>query len=152
MEIALNRIPIFLFGAGFGKACESHKKMPVILLPICIITVFLSMYLLHEYIIVDTLQRYFYFSSLAYLFLAAWFLKFLHNSYLNAFLSFFGKRSLELYLAHILLRKLYVCTPLYVEGDAIRYFILLGLSVIIAFVVEKMEKGILSLTQTKKSH
>ncbi len=138
-EIALTRLPVFILGCGAGEACKSKKTMSAGVIPACIGAVVFSMYLFYTNSITGVYKRYIYIAGIAYLLLAAFLLKMLHCKQLNAFLRFFGDRSLHLYLAHIFLRRMYGGSRLFVKGSAVRYFLMLLVSILLATIAEGIE-------------
>ena len=142
-EIAITRIPVFILDCGFGWIVKEKKKLPPALIGFSIALIPISLWIMHDFKIKGIYIRYFYIVGIAYLITAAFILYVLNSEPLNKFLRFFGNMSLQLYLTHILLRKILASTKFYHKGNPYHYFTLLAVSVGIAFAAYLVEEKLI---------
>lgn len=141
IEIAITRIPVFVIGSFVGKLCYDKKKIHSLL---CLIGsaggVLFSIYFFYMNPFSGIYTRYFYMFGIFWLLAFAVILYILDLGWLNTFLRFFGNISLELYISHILLRKIYASSEYYREGCKRDYLAILILSICLAFLVSQIQK------------
>lgn len=142
-EIAITRIPVFIIGCGFGWIVKEKKKLHPALVVISMALIPITLWIIHDFKIKGIYIRYFYIFGIAYLITAAFILYALNFEPLNKFLRFFGNMSLQLYLTHILLRKILANTKFYHKGNPYYYFMLLAVSVGIAFAAYLFEEKVI---------
>lgn len=145
VEIALTRIPVFLLGCYCGKLTFNKMMFKGYILILTFICVIWGLYYFYFYPF--NLVKCF---RIPYLFigpsLTIWLcivFEFLKNLYIAKFLSFFGKISLELYLSHIIMRRLTRGFNIYDSNDLIsnyhRYlFMVVMSSVCISVIVNRL--------------
>ena len=145
IEIALGRIPIFLLGCYFSKKIFNNEEIriqDIISLLVTAIVIFI-IYKVYPYSFV---KRYIYLTtSILSIELFARILEMIKNKYINKILSLCGKISLELYITHILLIRLYENVFLNkfnivnCNGKII-YIVIIILSFIISIIFNKLMK------------
>ncbi|MGN1166780.1 MAG: acyltransferase family protein [Lachnospiraceae bacterium] len=141
IEIAITRIPVFVLGSLVGKFCYDKKKINSCIFPICIVGVISSIYFFHTDPWKGIYGRYFYMCGILWLFFFGIVLYLLDCRWLNNFFSFFGKISLELYISHILIRRIYVGSNYYRKGCKRDYLLILFISVCFALLVSRIQKA-----------
>ena len=150
VEIALTRIPVFLIGCYVGKLVYEKQEISMFIkLASFVFVVYgLSFFYQHPY----SLVKYY---RIPYLLvgpsLAIWLsvvLDTIDSKRLNSNLSIWGGLSLELYLMHIVLRKLFVSSNLYtnrVYMNYVWYFIICCcIAFVLCFFVSSINKRILN--------
>lgn len=137
IEIAITRIPIFIFGCYLGKMVYDKKPLPRNFLAMMIIATIGQFVILHMDVLSGIWRRYFYFiGGVAITFLIPLILDLIKCNILNRFLAFFGKISLNLYLSHILVIYLYRETGWCDNKRILHYFVILLVSILIAYLTE----------------
>lgn len=108
-EIALTRTVIFIIGCMLGKFVREDKPMEDCLVPLSLLCLMLNSSLRRHVSPGDVWIRFSYIPlALAVTVLLLWLLQKLDGAVrLRRFLRFFGERSLELYLSHVLLRSVF---------------------------------------------
>lgn len=147
-EIALTRFPIFILGCFAGKIVYEKNYISSKFLYLSIITVIIIFPILKVEVLYNEFSNYFYLiGGVAITFLLANCLDAISTTIIYKFFIFLGNISIELYLTHIILIRLYKHSiPIkYVEGHLWRYFMILFLSTIIAFVMSSLNKKISSI-------
>ncbi len=151
--IGLTRIPIFLFGCWLGKYVYEDYRFSSYMWIVLLLQFMISLFLLKTAVYNGLGRRALYFAlgiPLAFLFA---YLGSINIKVWRRILSVFGGLSLELYLAHIMIRALYRLDFLffsYKKGQISRYLFVLLLAFILAFVVSKIEKFIFKGKQRRK--
>lgn len=142
VEVALTRIPVFVLGAASGNAVYERqtirKKAPVIFI-VLLLFVFFSFILLSLHLLSPIQIRLFYMIpgiSLVII-LSVVFEKF-QDTAVNRFFSFLGQMTIELYIIHLLGRRLLPFTGFYNEKSHLHYFIMLACSVGLAYGFHKL--------------
>ena len=154
VEIGLNRIPIFIMGVWLGPLVKNNTDIdPGSILYLLLITLF-GIYLLWIRESKGIYRRWHYELMGTPLTILLSFGMQKAGRYIRLFFSFFGRMSLELYLAHIIairLNRAGFFFP-YVEGAAKNYIVLLCIAVLAAwaaFVIESFLKRIPERKQHK---
>lgn len=106
-EIALTRTAIFLIGCALGKEVHEDKPIEGYLVPLSLLWLMLNSSLRRNTALGAVWIRFSYIPlALAVTVLLCWLLGKLDGwGWLRKFLRFFGERSLELYLSHVLIRN-----------------------------------------------
>lgn len=137
VEIALTRIPVFLIGCYVGKLVYEKQEISMFIkLASFVFVVYgLSFFYQHPY----SLVKYY---RIPYLLvgpsLAIWLsvlFDTIESKYLNSGLSIWGGLSLELYLMHIVLRKIFVSSSLYTNREYMNYIWYIIICCCIAFAL-----------------
>ncbi len=143
IEIALTRLPVFLIGSYFGKLVYEKKTAPKYLYLICLAVSVLAIFVLCLDVLSGVWRRWFYLvAGIPLTFVIVWVLNFLSCKPLNKFFAFFGSISLNLYVSHVVVIRAYKFMPFGDERRLYIYLILLGISVLVAFVAELLIKRI----------
>lgn len=108
-EIALTRTAIFIIGCALGKAVHEDCSLEGHLVPLSLLWVILNCILREKVSLGDVWIRFSYIPlALAVTILLLWLLRKLDGcGLLRRVLRFFGERSLELYLSHVLIRNVF---------------------------------------------
>lgn len=139
VEIAITRIPIFVLGSLVGKLCYDKKQIPI---PVCFLSiggVLFSIYVFNTSPWGGIYGRYFYMLGICWLILLGLILYILDWKWLNAFLRFFGNISLELYISHIMIRRIYAGSKYFREGCKRDYLMILIVAVCLSIVICKIQ-------------
>lgn len=137
LEIAVTRFPVFLIGCFAGKFVYEKKTLPgwsygVFLLLDVIVVCVLQMDVLS-----GAWHRWFYMiGGISVTFTVILFFQLLKWKPTQSFFSFFGKISLNLYVSHILMIRLYEMTPFFENKNLLHYLVILVISVVIAWLAE----------------
>ncbi len=148
-EIAINRIPVFILGCGLGRAVRDRRRLKSVFVLAAFLIILASLWMLHDFEIRGMIKRYFYICGIAYVIFFAAVLKKINLKPFNKILAFFGDMSLQLYLAHILLRRLYAESIFYVPGSKINYFFLLAIATVIAYRLEQLLRDLIQEKRNK---
>ncbi|MCI8348239.1 MAG: acyltransferase [Firmicutes bacterium] len=139
IEIGLTRIPVFIIGCYWGKFVYEKKPIYNWAIVLIIALDLLTFFVLEQDVLHGIYRRYFYMiGGIGLIFTIPIVLKILNCKVINKFFSFLGKISLNLYLAHIIVIRLYQDTSLYDEKRVIHYLAILVISVVVAWVAEKI--------------
>ena len=152
VEIALTRLPVFIIGCYFGKLVYEKKTAPKYMYLICFLIAVAALVVLHIYDFPSSAQspvkRWFYmFAGIPLTFVIIWVLNLLHSQYLNKFFAFFGGISLNLYVSHVVVIRVYKLLPFGDEKRLYIYLILLAISIFVGWLAEF---AIRYLTKPKK--
>lgn len=152
IEIALTRIPVFLLGSYCGILAYEEKKISstIKLFTFFIIIISVAYFNYHFIGLIKSFRIPYLFIGIS---LSIWIcicLDAIANIKLNGFLSIWGELSLELYLVHMILKKILISTPLYGGSAVANYnkyiiFVLFGSYMISKIIVYIQEKIILKL-------
>ena len=109
-EIALTRFIVFLLGCWLGKYIKEGIKIPIAVPFLFISIFFVYTYLFHVEVKIPAFWRRMIHVPLAFggLFLFYYLSVLCDKLHLQKIIAFFGKRSLEIYLSHVLLLKIYL--------------------------------------------
>jgi len=139
IEIGFTRFPVFICGCLAGYYVYEKKDFPKWSLPAALIGFCVSFHILRSGTLQGMWKRYFcMIPGFAVIIILIWLLKIVKCEYINRFLSFFGRISLNLYIAHITIIQLYKLTSFYEEKRLLHYAVILVLSVVIGWVAEKI--------------
>lgn len=145
VEIALTRIPVFILGCILGKATYEKKRVNIFLMILIILSVIPFFIAVSSGKLAKYQVRFLYLVggvALAYLFALIFHIinKLCknHKSLIIKFFSFFGAFSLELYISHIMINQVFRMTKYYIEGDLLGYALVMGSSIMVAFIVSKI--------------
>ncbi len=145
VEIALTRIPVFVLGCGCGKWVYEKRKIPAILWILFAAMLVLSLIVLEADVLHGPWRRWWYMTAgVPLVFLLAGFMRYVPE-WLKVFLRFLGNMSLELYVMHLALKRLYERNLLpvaYQAGSARRWLVIIGISILLSYVVKKIEDTI----------
>jgi len=140
-EIAITRIPIFILGCWAGKLVKHKVPMPKWTIPVAYLAV---LYWMYRYIYAPVklpmfeIRYEYFFSSMAFMVVYIHIVRLFNWNWLKKFLHFFGNRSLELYLSHLMLIAVYRLMPFYEHDNALNYVLLLVCATAVAYVAEKI--------------
>lgn len=141
VEIALTRLPVFIIGCYFGKLVYEKKTAPKYMYLICFFVAVVSLFVLHTYNFPVSAQspvkRWFYmFAGIPLMFVIIWVLNLINSKHLNKFFAFFGGISLNLYVSHVVVIRVYKLLPFGDEKRVYIYLILLAVSVLVGWLAE----------------
>lgn len=143
VEIALTRLPVFIIGCYFGKLVYEKKTAPKYMYIVCLVVAVLSLVVLHFNVLSGVWKRWFYLvGGIPMTFVLIWVLNLLHSKPLNKFFAFFGGISLNLYVSHVVVIRVYKLLPF---GDTKRlyiYLLLLAVSVFVGWLAELLIRQI----------
>lgn len=143
VEIALTRLPVFILGCYLGRYVYEKRQLPRWSVAVIIAIDILSLAVLEQGVLHGIWKRYFYlFGGVALTFTIPAVLKFLNCKTINRICAFFGKISLNLYLSHIMVIRLYKMTEFYDGKRVIHYLVVLALSILVAWAAEQIIVGI----------
>lgn len=147
IEIGFTRFPVFILGCFAGKYVYDKRILSNWTYLWAVIVFWGSRTLLHKEILEGAWRRWMFIAiGASALVLFIWILNVVENVKLQKFLSFFGEISLNLYVAHILMIRLYKLTPFYENCRLAHYAVVLLVSVLVAWATEK----IINLILTKR--
>lgn len=141
VEIAITRFPAFILGCFLGKYVYEKKDFSTLCWFAWIVCFIFCFSILELDILHNIYRRYFYLvGGISIIFLFAGLLNWLPE-FLKACFRFLGNHSLELYLIHIILIRLYKKNfPLhYAPGSASEYLLLLCIAICIAWGIQKLQ-------------
>ncbi|MFR1687463.1 MAG: acyltransferase family protein [Massilimicrobiota timonensis] len=139
-EVALTRIPIYIFGVYCGHLVYNKESIPMLIVILFILTLFVlplnaeKTYLMRVF---NSLQ------SIGIIFICTFVFEYILPRFVNSILCFIGKYSFEIYLGHVAIRKIMnQCgIPTYQLNI---YFIIVVLTIIltccVSFISEKIQK------------
>jgi peptidoglycan/LPS O-acetylase OafA/YrhL len=148
-EIALGRVPVFIAGTFAGKYVFENKKLPWLIYPAAAAVVLCGCFLF-PYNMFDGVH-YRYWSTcmgLSVMVLLELFLRTVRFAGMHKLLAVFGGMSLELYLAHVMLTRIYRISPFGEEERLLEYMVLLLCAVAIAWAAKKICDRISSMLQS----
>lgn len=148
IEIAITRLPVFIIGCFAGKFVYEKKELPLIpTLLLCLLSLFFCFTVLNMDILHGLSRRYFYLAGGIPLTILIAFLLSKLKGFLHLFLKYMGSISLELYLIHIILIRLYKKEffGTYTPGNVTKYMLILLLSVLASLIASLLQKYILYL-------
>ena len=141
VEIAITRFLAFILGCFLGKYVYEKKDFSTLCWFAWIVCFIFCFSILELDILHNIYRRYFYLvGGISIIFLFAGLLNWLPE-FLKACFRFLGNHSLELYLIHIILIRLYKKNfPLhYAPGSASEYLLLLCIAICIAWGIQKLQ-------------
>ena len=141
VEIAITRFPAFLLGCFLGKYVYEKKSFSILWWFAWIASFLFCFSILELDILHNIYRRYFYLlGGISITFLFAGLANGLPQ-FVKACFRFLGNHSLELYLIHIILIRLYKKNfPFqYAAGSARKYLLLLGIVICIAWGIQKLQ-------------
>lgn len=143
IEIALTRLPVFIIGSYFGKLVYEKKTLPKYVSIICVVLIITSFVVLSLGILSGPYKRWFYMvGGIPLTLVLPGILNVLKCKPINQFFAFFGGISLNLYISHVVVIRVYKLLPF---GDIKRlyiYLILLAVSVLVGWVSELLVRQI----------
>ena len=143
IEIALTRLPVFIIGSYCGKLVYERKTLPRYVYILCAILVLISFVVLSMNLLSGPYKRWFYMvGGIPLTLVLPGILNLLRCKPINKFLAFFGSISLNLYVSHVVVIRVYKLLPF---GDVRRlsiYLILLLISILIGWITELLIKQI----------
>ena len=152
-EIALTRIPVFILGCSFGKLVFEKRKVSNIWWAVIWFSAILCFLILESDELHGPLRRWYLMAGgVPLVFLFAGFMKLLPEIVRKVF-RFLGNMSLELYIMHLVLKRLYErnLTPIpYKEGSALRWLAVIVLAVILSYAAFRIEGLILKHYDSRK--
>ncbi len=143
IEIALTRLPVFIIGSYFGKLVYEKKSLPGYVYIICVVLILTSFVVLNLAVLSGPFKRWFYMvGGIPLTLVLPGILNVLRCKPINKFFSFFGGISLNLYVSHVVVIRVYKLLPF---GDVKRlyiYLILLAISILVGWLAELLIKQI----------
>lgn len=144
IEIALSRIPVFIIGCFLGKFVYEKKTMPRWIYAAAVVVDCFVLGVLYLNLLQSLFNRWFYMiGGVSMTITIVGILNVLKCTKLQRFLTFFGKLSLNLYIAHIIVIRLYKETIFFEEPRLFHYAVIMIISIIIAWIAEKIITSIL---------
>ena len=139
-EIALTRFAIFIIGCALGKSVKDGETVPTHFPALGLLWIILNGILRQHVSLGDVWIRFSYIPlALSVVVVTLWLLERLERfGDLRRFLRFFGERSLELYLTHVLLRNVfyhYIPVKQFDPWGIVTYGIILALSLILSILL-----------------
>ncbi len=148
IEIALTRFPVFFIGCYFGKLVYEKKSYSGYFYLLCLALVVIGFVVLELQVFKGVWRRWFYMvPGIPLTFVIIWILNFLNCKWLNKFFAFFGTISLNLYVSHIMVIKVYQMSPFVEHARLLHYLVLMVIFVAIAYVAELL---IIRITKGKR--
>lgn len=148
-EIALTRIPVFVFGSYFGKFVYEGKVVNRYFGLLAIAGSLVFLILVNLGIFHGSAKRFFYlFGGVCLSYALAIVLHMIASHKIKGegavrrALSFAGTISFELYLAHIMCNQVLRLLPLYKEGDLVQYAVVAMIAFLVAVVSAKLSTKI----------
>lgn len=139
IEIALTRIPSFILGAFAGKYVYEKKVVSGWWYLGALVSFLGTFHVLQMHLLDGSWERWIYmFAGIPVILLLVGLLHVCPWSWLRKFLTFFGNISLELYVAHIIVLRLYCMTPYYQHRRLAHYAVILVISILIAWLASKL--------------
>lgn len=139
-EIALTRLAVFVVGCDLGKTVFEKRPISQALTLGCAVTVFMYYVFRNTSALAEIWLRFSFIPlAVALCVTLAWLLLKLDGcAWLHRFLRFFGERSLELYLSHVLLRSVfyhYVPVDLWDPWGILTYGVILFAAIVLSTVL-----------------
>lgn len=143
IEIALTRLPVFVIGSYFGKLVYEKKTLPKYTYLISAALIILSFIVLNMGILSGPFKRWFYMvGGIPLTLLIPGILNILKCKPINKFFAFFGSISLNLYVSHVVVIRVYKLLPFGSVKRLYIYIILLAISVLVGWLAELLIKQI----------
>lgn len=145
IEIAVTRIPSFVFGVIAGKFVFEHRKIPMVFAPAAFIVAAAFFAVIHKELLDGYEKRLFYIIggvSLSYV--LAIIFKLIDSapvpglSSITRAFNWIGGFSLELYLAQGMLNQIYRSTDFYIVGNLPRFLVMIAAAYIMAWAASKV--------------
>lgn len=137
VEIALTRFPVFFIGCYFGKLVYEKKTLPWYFYLICLALVVFGFVVLELEVFKGLWRRWFYMvPGIPLTFITIWVLNFLKCKPLNKVFAFLGTISLNLYVSHIMVIKVYQMSPFVEHKRLLHYLVLMAIYISIAYAAE----------------
>lgn len=150
IEIAICRIPVFLVGVLFGSFLAEKRNFSVSFYILCFMLALASRHICTTGFLPGLGSRYtFLFIGIAIAVTLSVLFSLIRVKWIHSFFKFFGRMSLELYIVHIGLRKLFMNSKFYVDYCLKEYLLLLAAAVIIAFAIYWLSERIRALFERK---
>lgn len=150
IEIGICRFPVFLVGTLFGCFLDGKRNFSVSFYILCFMFTLASRYICTTGFLPGLGSRYTYlFLGIAIAVTLSVLFSLIRAKWLHAFFKFFGRMSLELYIVHIGLRKLFMNSKFYVDYCMKEYLLLLVAAVIIALAIHWLSERIRVLFERK---
>ena len=143
IEIALTRLPVFIIGCFFGKLVYEKKTASKYFYLLCLLLTAVSFVLLYLNVFSGVWKRWFYMvGGIPMTFLIVWVLNFINCKPINKFFAFFGSISLNLYVSHVVVIRVYKLLPFSDTRRVYIYLILLAVSVLVGWLAELLIRQI----------
>ena len=131
-EIALTRFPVFIIGALAGKYVYEQRKVPNWIIIPCTLAVGVVFIVLSKGLTSGIISRYIYMvAGIPLTIILGWIFDRLSNTVIGRIMTYLGRMSIELYIAHIMLIHIYKRGVViqYTPGSIGKYMIILALSI-----------------------
>ena len=143
IEIALTRFPVFIIGSYFGKLVYEKKSLPRYVYILSALLIVISFVILSMNLLKTPYKRWFYMvGGIPLTLVIPGLLNLINLKPLNKFFAFFGSISLNLYISHVVVIRVYKLLPFGDEKRLYIYLILLAISVLVGWVAELLVKEI----------
>lgn len=144
IEIALTRLPVFIIGCYFGKLVYEKKTVSKYFYLLCLVLAVTALGLLNLGVFTGVWKRWFYLvGGIPMTFLIIWVLNLLNLKWINKFFAFFGGISLNLYVSHVVVIRVYKLLPFGDTRSVPVYLILIAVSVLVGCLAELLIKQIM---------
>lgn len=142
-EILLHRLPVFFTGCWLAPKVYRREESSIWLLPLSLI-VFAAWFFIEENVRLSnySFRTLYLFGGLALTILLSWIFSVVKIPGVTMFLRFLGKISLECYMAHLVLIRLYkegLFLYSYIPGGRKRYVGVLVVAIVAAWAVKQIE-------------
>ncbi len=137
IEIALTRLPVFIIGCYFGKLVYEKKTVSKYFYLLCFVITLASLVILNFGVLSGMWRRWFYLvGGIPMTFVIIWLLNILNCKQINKFFAFFGSISLNLYVSHVVVIRVYKFLPCKDVRNVPIYLALMTVSVLVGWLAE----------------
>lgn len=151
IEIALTRFPVFFIGCYFGKLVYEKKTLPWYTYLICLALVVFTFVILELNVFSNVWRRWFYMvGGIPLTFVIVWVLNLIKCKPINKFFAFLGSISLNLYVSHIMVIKVYQMSPLIQDKHLWHFLVMMVIFVVVAYAAELLIKLITKPNKKKQ--
>ena len=147
-EIVLTRLPVFILGCGLGKWVKEQKPLPTYAVTGAGVFLLIYIFIYGSAVSKTTIWMRLSYApfAMAALLVFAWvFWKLDHCTRIRKFFAFFGDRSLELYLSHVMIKKtwrFYFEDKMWDKWGVLPYLCILLIAVAVSAVLHPLIKWI----------
>ncbi len=153
IEIATTRFPIFILGCFAGDAVSNKKEISVSFFILCFILAFNTPYICENtYFPVFGLRYTQLLLGIGVCVTLSVLLSIISSKWIHRVFSFLGSISLELYIVHIGLRKLFILSPYYEQYCWQGYLVLALISIPLSWLLMVSAKKMRSLLTSNRQH
>lgn len=143
-DTMLPRFSVFILGCYFGKIVKEKRRIPVVLLILCVVVIAGAYPLYARSMIKAVLRRYYgSLTGVALTIVLSQAFVYLSAIRFDRFFGFFGAFSLEIYIATITARTIFTTTSYYGDHAWRNYLIAMAGAMVIAYLISLLEKPLL---------